>query len=71
VKDQGNELLLVTPWKEELTVLVVDDTIWVDGGSMGPPDELQVGLPLQILGTKQEDNGVVVAALITSGSVRW
>ena len=68
VEDQGGQLLLEAPWGEELTIVLDDATIWMDGGSMEPPTELQVGLPLQVLGTMQDD-GTVLAALVTSGTM--
>jgi hypothetical protein len=52
--------------QEELTVIVDAETVWLDHGRQGRPDELPEGLPLRVLGTEQED-GTVQAALITAG----
>ncbi|HXF60514.1 MAG TPA: hypothetical protein VNK95_02785 [Caldilineaceae bacterium] len=51
---------------DELTVVVNEETIWLDGGRLGRPAELPEGIPLRVLGIEQED-GTVQAVLVTTG----
>lgn len=60
----GDTLQLQAMRQQAITVTVSSDTVWYDAGRMGRPDNLPVGLALQVLGTENAD-GQVQAVLIT------
>ncbi len=65
---EGDTLQLQEWWGDDdgLTVVVDDATLWMEQGLQDRPRELPEGIPLRILGVKQED-GSVRAVLVAAG----